>query len=188
MDEDPQAPTELVRDPGLLPALVQVHQTAFEVMRYQLQYDDDLEDTRLDAFVQDVARPIIASIDCRQCGNCCRSLDVYLQETDVERLSAGTLLPLDAIMDSYVDIEVAYTEGEWGKFRQKPCAFLRGSLCSVYAHRPTTCREYPVFTPEFRWTLDDLIDGATICPIIYNVLIQMLKHVDDITRGDYYAD
>src|SRR5687768_13413837 len=102
----------------------------FEVMRYMLQFDDDIRDANLDALIDEIAAPIITAIDCKLCGNCCRNLDVYLTESDAERLSAGTLIPLDSITTSYVDRETAAQEGEWGKFRQKPCAFLRGKLCS----------------------------------------------------------
>jgi uncharacterized protein len=149
----------------------------FEVMRYMLEGDDDLSDEKLDAFIDQLAQPIIDAIDCKECGNCCRSLDVYLTPPDAERLAAAVDIPLDAIIDH----PRAEKEGEWGVFKQRPCAFLNGKLCSIYEHRPETCRLYPVFTPDFRWTLEDTVQGAALCPIIYNVLDQLSAQVDGIS-------
>jgi Fe-S-cluster containining protein len=129
-----------------------------------------------------VAKPIVEAIDCTRCGNCCRSLDVYITPEDAQTLSEAVDVPVHAVMTRYVDLDSARRVGEWGKLRQHPCPFLRGSLCSVYAHRPQTCRTYPMFTPDFRWTLEDLIDGAALCPIIFNVLERMVEITDDLSR------
>lgn len=148
----------------------------FEVMRYMLEFRDDLSDTEIDAVVDAVAAPIIDAIDCTQCANCCRSLDVYVTPEDARRLAPVAHIPLDEIIEH----EQAWKVGEWGKFRAKPCAFLNGKLCSVYEQRPETCRTYPAFTPDFRWTLDDIIEGAGLCPIIYNVLVAMVEKADQL--------
>ena len=152
----------------------------FEVMRYTLEFDDDLDDSMLDARIDQIAEPIIAAIDCTQCANCCRSLDVYLTPEDAQRLADGVQIPVDQIITRYVNRDSAAAVEEWGKFRARPCAFLDGKLCSVYAHRPESCRIYPVFTPDFRWTLADTIAGAALCPIIYNVLAVVLDQLDEI--------
>lgn len=154
----------------------------FEIMRYMLEFLDDIDDALLDRIVEDLAAPIIASIDCKQCANCCRSLDVYLTPDDAASLTAGIDIPLETIKTHYIDRETAANEGEWGKFRTKPCTFLKGNLCSVYEHRPDSCRRYPQFTPDFRWTLADTIQGAALCPIIYNVLDQLAAQVDEIIK------
>ncbi len=154
----------------------------FEVLRYLLEADDDLDDIELDALVERIAAPIIAAVDCKQCANCCRSLDVYLTESDAQRLTDGIQIPVDEIITRYIDRESATQVGEWGRFRARPCAFLNDTLCSVYPHRPESCRLYPVFTPDFRWTLTDTIQGAGSCPIIYNVLVALLDEVDSLVR------
>lgn len=173
----------LITDPQALPALLRIHADAFDVLRYQLQEDDALNDARIDAWVAQIAEPIVRAIDCTQCGNCCKALDVYLEEADVEQLADGLLIPFEDIITRHVDTDVAHTVGEWGKFAHKPCAFLKGTRCSVYAHRPQTCRDYPAFTPDFRWLLDDIIDGASVCPIIANVLLALVDEVDDFIAG-----
>jgi Fe-S-cluster containining protein len=171
----------LITDLNEIKVLAAQQHDDFEVMRYMLAADDDLNDAKLDARIDSIAAPIIAAIDCTQCANCCRSLDVYLTEQDAQRLADGIHIPVDGIITRYVD-PAAEVE-EWGKFRARPCAFLNGKLCSVYAHRPESCRIYPVFTPDFRWTLADTIEGAALCPIIYNTLVAVLGQVDEIIQS-----
>lgn len=165
---------------------------AFEILMYRIQADDDIDDAHIDAWVDVVAAPIIAAIDCTQCANCCRSLDVYLTQDDAGRLVAGIDVPLSALMTDYVQQQASASDknpvddpvddNEWGKFRAKPCAFLQGKLCSVYAHRPDSCRLYPQFTPDFRWTMEDGIDGAALCPIIYHVYHALYAAFDDFQQ------
>lgn len=148
----------------------------FEVLGYMLELNLDVTDAQIDGWVEAVAKPIIDAIDCTKCANCCRVLDVYLTEDDATRLEPVIDVPLDSI----IDYESAKKVGEWGKFKAHPCGFLNGNLCSVYAHRPESCRAYPVFTPDFRWMVDDIIEGASICPIIYNVLVTLYQRIDEL--------
>jgi Fe-S-cluster containining protein len=157
--------------------LAQEQRPRFELLQAMLERSRRLDDAKLDAFVEATAAPVVAAIDCTQCANCCRSLDVYLVEADASRLADGLMIPLDAVETRYVDHRAAAEAGEWGKFHQQPCAFLNGNLCSVYEHRPDSCRIYPVFTPDFRWALPDTLEGAAICPIIYNVLVALCDHL-----------
>jgi hypothetical protein len=173
----------LITQPDDLPELIQTWHDAFEVMRYQLENDDDLTDEAIDAAVERIAAPIIDAIDCTECGNCCMSLDVYLKASDAQRLAQGLDVPLDAITTGYVDRESAQPVNEWGKFRHSPCQFLKNKCCTVYEHRPFACREYPVLTPYFRWLLEDTIEGASICPIIFNVLRRMTDEVDRMQQA-----
>jgi Fe-S-cluster containining protein len=172
---------DLITDLEQIKQLAATHHDNFEVMRYRLQLDDEINDSELDTFVDEIAAPIIDRVDCTQCANCCRSLDVYVTESDVHRLSVGIHIPVDEIITQRMDRTAVAEVGEWGQFREHPCTFLNGKRCSVYAHRPESCRIYPAFTPDFRWTLKDTISGAAVCPIIYNVLSQLLEKIDEIT-------
>lgn len=167
---------EIVTDLNLVSTLAAEHDAEFALLRAMLERHEHLDDAKLDAFVDQVAAPIIAAIDCTQCANCCRNLDVYLVEADALRLADGLTIPLDEIETRFMDHDTTAVE-EWGKFRQKPCAFLDGKHCSVYAHRPETCRTYPALTPDFRWTLEDTIGGASLCPIIYNTLVALCERL-----------
>lgn len=154
----------------------------FEVMRWQLIDDDDLTDAQIDAAVSAVAGPILAAIDCTQCANCCRNLTVEVGLDDAERLAEGIDIPLDAVLEQYIDFENK-PDAAWGVIAAKPCPFLNGKRCSVYENRPESCAAYPALTPDFRWLLDYIIDGAALCPIIYNVLDTMITKVDALQRS-----
>jgi uncharacterized protein len=149
----------------------------FDALRETLEFDGNLTDEALDALVEDLARPIIAAIDCKQCGNCCRSLDVCLIPSDIDRLSEGLHIPIEDVITRYADEDLGREQGEWAVIPQHPCPMLKGNLCSIYAHRPHACQIYPQFTPEFRYNMEDVIEGAAICPIIYNVLDALDRHI-----------
>jgi len=169
-------------------ALAATHRDDFIVMQYMLaRMEQDIPDAELDALVDAIAAPIIAAIDCTECGNCCRNLHVYMTPDDAQRLADGIDVPLDAVLDTYVDQASAAKEGEWGRFKQQPCAFLRGNMCSVYQHRPESCRNYPQFTPDFRWVLHEMIDGAALCPIVYHTLSAMLAETERLSRNGSHS-
>lgn len=179
-------PAPVVSDPAALPDLAARHQDAFEVMAYLLERDE-IGDDDLDALVDLVAAPVVAAIDCTQCANCCRSLHVYLTPQDAQRIAAGIDVPLADVETRYIDRAGAQPFGEWGRLRAQPCPFLDGRLCSIYPQRPETCRTYPAFTPDFRWVLADLIEGATLCPIIFNVLLRMVSVAEALSRTSDFA-
>lgn len=167
--------TALITDPESLPALAAARQDAFEVLLHQLQWDDDIDDARLDAYVEQLAAPIRAAVDCTQCANCCRSIEVYIQPEDIPVLAQGVGRPVDEVQAEYV---CHAADPEEMRLRARPCRLLNGRLCGVYAHRPQSCRDYPAFAPDFRWTLENTIAGAAICPIIYNTLLALLERLD----------
>lgn len=142
----------------------------YDAFRYYVE-DDERTDAELDALVDELAKPIIEAIDCTQCANCCRRLDVYLTPEDAAQLATGLSIPVQDVRTQYID--AAVNEGEWGVFRARPCAFLHGNLCSIYPHRPESCRAYPEFTPDFRWQLNHILGGVGLCPIIFNVVEQV---------------
>jgi Fe-S-cluster containining protein len=154
-------------------------QDEFEILRYTLEFiEDELPDEALDRLVEAIAAPVIAAIDCTRCANCCASLDVYLTGQNAEQLAIRLGIPLEHFIARYVSRESAVQAGEWGALHSKPCMFLDGRLCSVYPNRPDACRVYPALTPDFRWALEDIIQGARYCPIIYNVLDALIEALE----------
>ncbi len=153
-----------------LERLAAARRDTFDLLRYTLEFADDIADADLDALVEAIAAPIVAATDCTQCARCCRALDVYLTPEDASRLATGLGCDVEQALAAHVDRESAALVGEWGKLRGQPCPFLADRLCTIYPYRPESCRLYPVFTPDFRWTLEDLIPGAAVCPIILHVL------------------
>ena len=164
-----------ITDLETIKRLSQKRSDEFEILRYTIEFTNELSDEELDSLVDEIAEPIVTAIDCTKCGNCCRSLPVHLTPTDINRLSHNVNVYIDDILTQYVD-----QEGEWSMLKTKPCAFLRGSLCSIYEHRPESCRLYPQFTPDFRWTMEYMLEGIAICPIIYNVFSELVEKVEEL--------
>ena len=134
-----------------------------QFLRYRLPWSDP----RLDEFIHSIAHEVEAGIDCTQCGNCCRVLEVSLETEDLLRLA-------DHLGRSAEQVDAEY--GDRGTlceraFAQSPCAFLSGNRCSVYAARPQDCRDYPhLGKPRFRDRMWQLLNHAEDCPIIFNTL------------------
>lgn len=180
--DQPDKAGNLETDLNKLRGLAAQRYDAFEVMRHLLQADDDIDDGELDQLIEAIAAPIIAAIDCTACANCCHNLDVYLIPRDVPRLASALQRPIKEVEHEFC-LMTHEIQDEWARLRHKPCTFLNDRLCSLYRHRPQSCRDYPVFTPDFRWMLSDTIAGAGLCPIIYNVLDRVEAISDDISAG-----
>lgn len=170
-----------ITDLETIKRLAEERRDEFEVMRWQLVEDDDLTDEMIDAAVRGIAEPIITAIDCTQCANCCRNLTVEVGLDDAERLATGLQIPLDELLTDHIDFENKLDDA-WGVIGAKPCPFLNGKLCTVYDYRPESCAAYPALTPDFRWLLEYIINGAGLCPIIYNVLDAMVAKADELQR------
>lgn len=155
----------------------QIHADDYDAFRYYVELDER-PDAALDAWINQIAAPIIEAIDCTQCANCCNTLDVYLTPQDAEHLAHGIHIPLEQIQTQYIDHPHAQAVEEWGMFASKPCTFLRDKRCQVYAHRPQSCRDYPAFTPNFRWHLESIWQGIGLCPIIYHLVEQLKKELN----------
>lgn len=130
-------------------------------------------DAELDALVAGIAAEVSAQIDCTRCANCCRSLTVGLTAEDIAPLAEALDLSPEAVCARYVDRARAAAEDEWGVLSATPCPLLRGTLCTVYPQRPQSCRDYPAFTPDFRYLAPAILSGADRCPIIFNVLARL---------------
>src|SRR5688572_1074121 len=102
---------------------------------------------------------------CSHCGHCCRDTIVPVTGSDVARLREGTGLSVARIVSffapdefedegdglTFIDLDVGRrTMGLRRAHDPKGdrCAFFQGDRCSVYEHRPTTCRLWP-FTVRF---------------------------------------
>jgi hypothetical protein len=135
-------------------------------------------DAELDRLVDEIAAEVIPQIDCTACANCCRALTVGLTPDDIPPLADALRLPPERVIAAYVDRDRGAQHGEWGVFRWWPCALLHNNLCTVYANRPQSCRDYPALTPDFRWLYGEIVSGAGRCPIIFNVIERLKLRLD----------
>ncbi len=81
---------------------------------------------------------------------CCRNLNLILHPYDVLRLRKGLGISSDVFLERYVDIVLRKEEYfpdillKMAEEVEHPCVFLSASGCTVYEHRPHTCRLYPL--------------------------------------------
>lgn len=101
---------------------------------------------------------------CTGCGNCCRDTVVLLTDADVQRIMQATgrgarefvrfFGPNAVEMGQRHPLWVTFDGGRavMGlKWQDGHCMFLaEDNLCTIYEHRPVTCREHP-----FNVTLSD---------------------------------
>lgn len=133
----------------------------------------DLSGKELDTMVQEITDTVWAQIDCTTCGNCCRTLQIVVDDKDIRRLAKRFQITAKQFAEKYV----AVAEEDGTKyFTSTPCAFLdANNRCTVYEDRPQACRDFPyLYTPGFRQRTLMMIDNNATCPIVFNVW-QILK-------------
>ncbi|MEP6846144.1 MAG: YkgJ family cysteine cluster protein [Panacibacter sp.] len=115
---------------------------------------------------------IAPKIDCTQCGNCCRSLMINVEDADAARLAAQLQTDKESFYNRYVERS---SQGSLAVMNTIPCHFLHENKCTVYEARPNECREFPdLHHPGFTKRLFALFMHYGRCPIIYNV-VEALK-------------
>ncbi|MCX6211103.1 MAG: YkgJ family cysteine cluster protein [Bacteroidetes bacterium] len=126
-----------------------------------------MDSQELDKAVFELSESISPMINCTDCGNCCKSLMVNIDEEEATNLAQH-------LGKSREDFEEAYiSKGESGRMviNAIPCHFLVENSCSVYEHRFAGCREFPAFhVPDFNKRLFTTYMHYDRCPIIFNVM------------------
>jgi len=130
----------------------------------------EMEDDELDALVRETTNAVWSRIDCTQCANCCRRLQVVVDGADMARLAARLKMTEPEFKRRYVNFD----EGGESHFGAQPCPFLKENICSVYEDRPKACRDFPyLHEPEFRTRMMMMIENTALCPIVYNTCEQL---------------
>ncbi len=164
---------ELITDLNEIHRLAQAEEQENIRFRQYVKYGLKWSERRVDEAVLAVLREVEGAIDCTQCANCCRVLEISLDEDDLVRLAAH-------LGRSVTEIEAEYAAPGTlceRAFAHRPCALLDGSRCSVYSARPRDCREYPHLSKgEFRQRMWQALSHAEDCPIVFNTL-RRLKRV-----------
>ena len=130
----------------------------------------DLDDKELDKLVQETTREVESQIDCTTCANCCRTMEVVVDDADIKRLAKSLCLPAAEFEKRYVK-----TAKDGVKhFATRPCPMLEGNRCSVYEDRPKACRDFPYLHSErFRGRMFMMIDNTALCPIVFNTYARL---------------
>ncbi len=81
---------------------------------------------------------------------CCRNLNLFLYPYDVLRLKNGLGISSDRFLDEYVDVVLRKSNYfpeillRMSEDKENSCIFMTNTGCSIYEHRPDTCRNFPV--------------------------------------------
>ncbi len=123
---------------------------------------------KVDRIVHRINKEVTAQIDCRQCGNCCKSLKPCVSESEINRLAQIKNISTGEFMSQFVETD----SFDGVKFlNDAPCIFLNDKSCSVYPDRPKDCRSYPhTHKHGFTTRTIGMIQNYSVCPIVYNVL------------------
>jgi Fe-S-cluster containining protein len=127
----------------------------------------ELDTDQLDSAVFELNEQISTAIDCTQCGNCCRSFMINVEEQEIA-------VAADFLEESTANFIEKYIEvGSSGRMiiNTIPCHFLSEKKCTIYTARFSGCREFPhLHEPGFSKRLFTMFQYYSICPIIFNVL------------------
>lgn len=144
--------------------------------RQFLAYRLPWSDRHLDEVVLQIAHEVSAGIDCTQCANCCKTLEVSLRDADLERLATHLGITIGEVEARYASSGRQCDRA----FAHHPCALLHNDRCTVYEARPEDCRAYPhLDTGDFRSRMWQLLPHAENCPIIFNTLQRLKQAVND---------
>ncbi|MBX9733070.1 MAG: YkgJ family cysteine cluster protein [Chitinophagaceae bacterium] len=127
--------------------------------------------TEIDLYVTALNESITPTINCLDCGNCCKSLMIVVAENEVAEVSQYLGTDTKNFEEHFVE------KGANGMMLLNtiPCHFLKtDNACSIYEHRFNGCKEFPALhIPGFTHRLFTIFMHYDRCPIIYNVVEQL---------------
>jgi len=79
--------------------------------------------------------------DCSLCNLCCIDGVLYLDESDIKKISKYLKIRPKSLVEHYTNYNL-----KTGQIKiNMPCSFLKKNKCIIYPVRPEVCRNYPVF-------------------------------------------
>lgn len=118
----------------------------------------------IDGIAKALSQKYFGLIDCTECGNCCRSLQVEFKKSELVSIAKTLEQSIEAFEKQHM------SDGK----ANPPCPMLDGKLCSIYESRPEVCRSYPhLEQPDFTTRLMGVIANVAICPIAFNAFEEL---------------
>jgi hypothetical protein len=139
---------------------------------------------RIDEAVQRIYQRISGKIDCTRCGNCCREISPLIDTRDIDRFAKALGISPEVFEENYCK----YDDSVPGMvFKQTPCPFQTGNLCSIYQHRAHDCRAYPHLDQKhFTSRTVTVFSNCATCPIVFNLYEELKKEFAEELRDVPY--
>jgi uncharacterized protein len=124
-----------------------------------------LSNAELDTIVQEMTTDVWGKINCLDCGNCCKTLEIVVDKGDILRLAKRLSISTAQFTEKYV------TNTDGVSHFMPSCPFLgEDNACSVYEDRPRACRDFPyLYERKFRDYSLTMVENLGTCPIVFNV-------------------
>lgn len=114
-----------------------------------------------------------SEIDCMQCANCCKTLPALITSADIQRISRHLKMTESAFVQKYTRTD---DDGD-RVINGAPCPFLESdNACSIYEHRPRSCRQYPhTGNNQFVDNLGLHAKNTLWCPAVFKILERLIS-------------
>jgi Fe-S-cluster containining protein len=161
-------PDKLITEIPLIRRYSRHNEDADWKFRSYLKLNLNMSDNDLDILVTEETDRVWKQIDCLNCGNCCKTLQVIVDKQDIERLSKRLNISPKEFNRLYVKVDQTDKQTYLGS---SPCQFLGSdNKCSVYEDRPQSCRDFPyLHASKFRSRSLMMLENLGTCPIVFNV-------------------
>jgi hypothetical protein len=132
-----------------------------------VEYLQQLNATEIDDAVYELDLKISPQIDCTQCGSCCKTLMINVEEQEANIAAQSLSMSRKTFDEKYIEKSLG------GKMviSKIPCHFLQDNKCNIYLNRFAGCKEFPALhLPHIQKRLFTIFMHYGRCPIIFNVM------------------
>jgi len=142
---------------------------------------------KLDEQFYELHDELFATYDCSQCRNCCKMYCGVIPQEDIEKAAGQFSISGEEFINRYLEYdhaEVSY------KTKHCPCDFLKeDGDCALGECKPENCRKYPYTDqPDRMGSLLSIIESATVCPVVYEILERLKEEYHFKKRERIYPN
>lgn len=142
---------------------------------------------KLDEQFYELHDELFATYDCSQCRNCCKMYCGVIPQEDIEKAAGQFSISGEEFINRYLEYdhaEVSY------KTKHCPCDFMKeDGDCALGECKPENCRKYPYTDqPDRMGSLLSIIESATICPVVYEILERLKEEYHFKNRERIYPN
>ncbi len=155
----------------------EVSQKEYKIDQLRSKVDNDV----IDSLAKSATEQAYKSIDCLDCGNCCRTSVTDFTLQDINRASKYLGVSKKSFIKNYL---IEDLDGKYITI-SSPCPFLNleNNKCNIYDARPFVCDSYPhTDRTNFNNRYKAHKRNLDMCPITYFVVERMWEEIDK--RGE----